>query len=97
MKRSTAGIITFLLIISLLVIGGLSLFESVWSFPGNFDFIKNLPSIDLPIGSIPFMVITLVGTGIFVTLKLGFPQLRYFWHGVKVTMGKMMIQMTKEI
>ena len=88
MKRSTAGIITFLLIISLLVIGGVSLFESVWSFPGNFDFIKNLPSIDLPIGSIPFIVIALVGTGIFVTLKLGFPQLRYFWHGVKVTMGK---------
>ena len=88
MKRSTAGIITFLLIISLLVIGGVSLFESVWSFPGNFDFIKNLPSIDLPIGSIPFMVIALVGTGIFVTLKLGFPQLKYFWHGVKVTLGK---------
>jgi len=88
MKRSTAGIIGFIFIITLLIIGGVSLFESVWSFPGNFDFIKNLPSIDLPIGSIPFMVIALVGTGIFVTLKLGFPQLKYFWHGVKVTMGK---------
>ena len=34
------------------------------------------------------MIIILVGTGIFVTLLLGFPQLKYFWHGVKVTMGK---------
>ncbi len=26
-------------------------------------------------------------TGVFVTIKLGFPQIRYFWHGVKVTAG----------
>ena len=88
MKKAQAGIIAFLIIITLLFIGGVSFFESVWSFPGNFDFIKNLPSLDLPFGSIPFMIIALVGTGIFMTIKLGFPQLRYFWHGVKVTMGK---------
>jgi len=87
MKRSTAGIIAFLLIIILLVIGGVSFFESVWSFPGNFDFLKTFPSPDYPIGSIPFMVIALVGTGIFVTIKLGFPQIKYFMHGVKVTRG----------
>lgn len=87
MKRSKAGIITFLLIVIALIVGGVSFFESVWSFPGNFDFMKNLPSPELPIGSVPFMVIALVGTGIFVTLKLGFPQLRYFFHGIKVTRG----------
>jgi len=88
MKRPVAGIIAFILIFILLIIGGVHFFESVWSFPGNFDFFKTFPSADYPIGSIPFMVIALVGTGIFVTLRLGFPQLRYFWHGVKVTMGK---------
>jgi len=88
MKRTSAGIIGFIIILSLLIIGGVTFFESVWSFPGNFDFIKNFPSKDFPIGSIPFMIIALVGTGIFMTIKLGFPQIRYFWHGVKVTMGK---------
>lgn len=87
MKRSTAGVIAFSIIILILIIGGVTFFESVWSFPGNFDFMKNFPSPEYPIGSIPFMVIALVGTGIFVTIKLGFPQLRYFWHGIKVTRG----------
>lgn len=88
MKKSTGGIIFFSLIIIILIFGGVAFYESVWSFPGNFEFIRDLPSDDLPIGSIPLMVIALVGTGIFVTLKLGLPQLRYFWHGIKVTMGK---------
>ena len=88
MKRSTLGIIFFTIIILVIVIAGFSFFDIVWSFPGNFDFIKNLPNPDIPIGSIPFMIIVLVGTGIFISIKLGFPQLRYFWHGVKVTMGK---------
>jgi alanine or glycine:cation symporter, AGCS family len=88
MKKSTAGLIFFSIIIMVLVIGGVTFFESVWSFPGNFEFFQRFPSADLPLGSIPFMVIVLVGTGIFITIKLIFPQLRYFWHGVKVTMGK---------
>lgn len=87
MKRSTAGIIAFLTIVIIIIIGGVSFFDSVWSFPGNFDFLKNFPSKEYPIGSIPFMVIALVGTGIFITIKLGFPQLRYFKHGIKVTRG----------
>ena len=33
------------------------------------------------------MIIVLLGTGIFTTVYLFFPQLRYFWHGIKVTMG----------
>ena len=88
MKRSSLGIIFFTVIILLIIFAGFPLFDTVWSFPGNFDFIKNLPTPDIPIGSIPLMIIVLVGTGIFVTLKLFFPQLRYFWHGIKVTMGK---------
>lgn len=87
MKKSTAGFIFFFAILIVLVIGGVDFFESVWSFPGNFEFFKNFPSAEYPIGSIPFMVIALVGTGIFVTIKLGFPQLRYFKHGIKVTKG----------
>jgi hypothetical protein len=38
MKKSTAGILTFGIIIIILIIGGVHFFESVWSFPGNFDF-----------------------------------------------------------
>ncbi len=87
MKRSSAGLIVFLLIIVILIFGGVAFYESVWSFPGNFNFIKDFPSKQLPLGSIPFMVIALLGTGIFVTIKLGFPQLRYFKHGIKVTKG----------
>ena len=34
------------------------------------------------------MVVALVGSGIYVTLKLGFPQIRYLKHGINVTRGK---------
>ena len=88
MKKSIAGIIGFSVIIIILIIGGVTFFESVWSFPGNFDFFSSFPSKDLPLGLIPLMVVALVGTGIFVSIKLGFPQIRYLWHGIKVTLGK---------
>ncbi len=52
---------------------GLSFFESVWSFPSQ--------------RAVPLMVLVLVGTGIYITVKLGFPQIRYFMHGVRVTRG----------
>ena len=88
MKKSIAGLITFGIIIIVLIIGGVDFFESVWSFPGNFEIFKSFPNENLPLGLIPLMVIALVGTGVFITIKLGIPQIRYFWHGVKVTMGK---------
>lgn len=88
MKRSKLSIVFFSLIILIVIFSGFSVFDIVWSFPGNIDFIKNFPLPDVPLGSIPFMVIALVGTGVFMTIKLGFPQLRYFWHGIKATMGK---------
>ncbi len=73
MKRSTAGIILFSIIALLLYAYGQKFFDAVWSFPANRP--------------VPLMVILLVGSGIFITVKLGFPQIRYFWHGVKVTAG----------
>ncbi|MBN1300405.1 MAG: alanine:cation symporter family protein [Melioribacteraceae bacterium] len=87
MKKSIAGIITLFIIFLVVIIGGVPVFEYVWSFPGNFEIIKNFPSEEIPLGSIPLMIIALLGTGIFVTFKLAFPQLRKFWHGVKVTGG----------
>ena len=37
--------------------------------------------------SVPLMVLALVGTGIYATIKLGFPQLKYLRHGIDVTRG----------
>ena len=39
-------------------------------------------------GWIPWVVILLLGAGIYLTLRLGFVQFRRFWHGVMVTSGK---------
>ncbi|MGK9477148.1 alanine/glycine:cation symporter family protein [Melioribacter sp. OK-6-Me] len=87
MKKSTAGLIGIVIIFTVLLLGGVPFFNSVWTFPGNFETIKNFPSPDVPLGSVPFMLIALLGTGIFITIKLKFPQIRYFWHGIKVTAG----------
>ena len=47
-------------------------------------------SFGIPVGeeTIPLVVICLVGAGLYLTLRTGFVQLRYFWHGVLVTSGK---------
>jgi len=74
MKRSTTGFIVFGVILLLLVVFGVSFFEAIWSFP--------------TFSPIPLMVIALVGTGIFVTFWLGFPQIKHLKHGIKVTSGK---------
>ncbi len=44
----------------------------------------------IPVGdqSIPFIVIALLGTGVFLTFRLGFPQIRRLAHGFGVTSGK---------
>ena len=49
---------------------GVEFYDKVWSFPGNLlsDDFKNT----FPIASIPLMVIALLGTGIYMTFKLGF-------------------------
>ena len=87
MKKSTLGIITFAIIFAVLLIWGMPFYDAVWSFPGNFNFFKEFPTSTLPLGSIPIMIIALVGTGIFATIRLGFPQIKYLWHGLKVTRG----------
>jgi len=44
----------------------------------------------IPIGGevVPFLVIALLGTGVFFTFRLGFIQLRHLAHGIAVTSGK---------
>ncbi len=87
MTKSTAGLIAFGIIFLILIIWGVGPYEAVWSFPGNFDWVKSFPSESLPLGAIPLMIIVLVGTGIYATIKLGFPQIRYLKHGINVTRG----------
>jgi len=36
----------------------------------------------------PVLVVSLLGAGIFLTLRLGFVQFRRFWHGILVTSGR---------
>lgn len=44
----------------------------------------------IPIGQdrFPFVVLALLGTGVFLTLRLGFVQIRRFAHGLAVTTGR---------
>lgn len=44
--------------------------------------------IDSYIGSGPWFVYLLLGTGVFFTLYLGFPQFRYFRHAFRVVTGR---------
>lgn len=46
--------------------------DLVWSTPEQF----------------PLMIVVLLGFGIFITLRLGFVQIRRFSHGIKSVMGK---------
>ncbi len=49
----------------------------VWSFGPTFNG-----------ESVPIIIIALLGTGIFLTIRLGFVQLRHIGHGFAVTSGK---------
>ncbi len=64
---------------------GVHFFEQIWSFPGNL-FSDNFKQ-SFPLVTIPLMVISLLGTGMYMTFKLGFPQLTRIVHGIKVTRG----------
>lgn len=44
--------------------------------------------IDSYIGSGPWFVYLLLGTGVFFTLYLGFPQFRYFRHALRIVTGR---------
>ena len=73
MNRKTAGIIAFSVISFFLYAFGVEFFEAVWSFPAK--------------RAVPLMVFALVGTGVYSTFKLGFPQIKYLRHGIDVTRG----------
>jgi AGCS family alanine or glycine:cation symporter len=38
--------------------------------------------------TVPFMIVLLVGTGIFISFRLGWPQLKHFVHAIGVTSGR---------
>ncbi len=44
--------------------------------------------LDQFIGGHPWFVYFLLGTGLFFTIYLGFPQIRYFRHALRVVLGK---------
>ena len=56
------------------------------------DFISSLTSflttLDSLLGSAVWFPFLLLGTGIFFTIYLGFPQLRFFSHAVAILRGK---------
>ena len=44
--------------------------------------------LDQYLGGNPWFVYFLLGTGLFFTIYLGFPQIRYFRHAIRVVLGK---------
>ena len=52
---------------------------------GFNDFLVKL---DGYLGGHPWFMVLLIGTGLFFTLYLGFPQIRYFRHAIRITRGK---------
>lgn len=52
---------------------------------GLNDFLVRL---DGYLGGHPWFMVLLIGTGLFFTIYLGFPQLRYFRHAIRITRGK---------
>ncbi len=52
---------------------------------GLNNFLVNL---DGYLGGHPWFMVLLIGTGVFFTIYLGFPQIRYFRHAIRITKGK---------
>lgn len=51
---------------------------------GINDFLVKL---DGYLGGHPWFMVLLIGTGLFFTIYLGFPQIRYFRHAIRITRG----------
>ncbi len=47
-----------------------------------------LVMLDGHLGGHPWFMVLLIGTGLFFTIYLGFPQFRYFKHAIRITRGK---------
>ena len=73
MNKNIGGALIFGIIVLFLYAFGVEFFEGIWSFPSQ--------------RMVPIMVIALLGTGIYTTIILGFPQIKYLKHGLKVTRG----------
>lgn len=52
---------------------------------GINDFLVKL---DGYLGGHPWFMVLLIGTGLFFTIYLGFPQIRYFRHAIRITGGR---------
>ncbi len=95
MSKIKISAIIFSIIGIVLATQGVHFYDAAWSFPGNlipesfselldFSWWKNFA---IPLAKVPLMVYALLGTGIYMTFKLGFPQLRRILHGIRVTRG----------
>ncbi len=59
------------------------------------EFNKFLINLDGYIGGAPWFPMMLIGTGIFLTVYLGFPQFKFFMHGWRILTGKYIKDTTK--
>ena len=59
------------------------------------EFNNFLITLDGYIGGAPWFPMLLIGTGIFLTIYLGFPQFKFFMHGWRILTGKYIKDSTK--
>ncbi|MFC1543000.1 alanine/glycine:cation symporter family protein [Candidatus Neomarinimicrobiota bacterium] len=83
MNTAVRSLVVIGIIIIFLLIGGVEFFAKIWEFPGNFEFFNRHLA-----GRIPLMVYALLGTGIFMAIRLGFIQVRRLKHSFEVISGK---------
>ncbi len=58
--------------------------DFLWEFPTNFEWYAKIPVL----GSLPFSIILLVGSGVYFSFKLGFIQVTHFKKGINVLTEK---------
>ena len=85
MSKIKLSAIIFSIIGIVLATQGVHFYDLAWSFPANL--LSDNFKTSFPLSGVPFMVVALLGTGIYMTFKLGFPQLRKVLHGIRVTKG----------
>ena len=78
MSKIKLSAIIFSIIGIVLATQGVHFYDSAWVFPANL--LSDNFKTSFPLSSVPFMVVALLGTGIYMTFKLGFPQLRKVLH-----------------
>ena len=58
--------------------------DFLWSFPSNIEWFSKIPVI----GHFSFAIVLLLGTGIYFSIKLAFPQFKYFKSSMKYLLKK---------